>query len=284
MATQLNIISNSLSLLGRSPITTLSSPDEITAAAIQAYDLLLPGVLSRNNWRFATKIGNIYRQVYPITAVAGAIITATSSGFVASPTTIEFETTGTLPTSTPQVTTATTYYAVVVAADTFNVYETYQDAIAATNAITFANIGTGTNSVAKIANPESQWKSIYTIPSDFLKLIRMHPQNYQYEMYGNEYYSTGRDNILTLEYIYQPDPANFPQRFTEYFVYEIAAYLALSNAQRPDFYSVLEQKRQLAFAMAAASEAQNRPNFTQASFPMLDARNVTLLNLPNSLS
>jgi len=285
MATQVDIISNSLALLGHAAITTLSDPDEITTAAIQAYDMLLPGVLSRNNWRFAVKIADIYREEYLITSAALTVVTTgTNSNFsTTEPQTVRFETEGTIPTSTPQIDVTTTYYAVGVTATTFNVYETYQNAINAVSAISFLDGGVGTNKVVKVANPESAWKSIYPLPTDYLKLIRMYPQNYQFEIYVDKVYATGDDSYLTLEYVYQPDATVLPSRFVEYFVYEIAAYLALSNAQRPDYYNVLEAKRQQSFAMAAAIEAQNRPNYSQASFPVLDSRNVTLLDLPNSL-
>jgi hypothetical protein len=75
-----------------------------------------------------------------------------------------------------------------------------------------------------------------------------------------------------MEYIFQPDISKLPAHFVKYFIYEIAAYLALSSAQRPDFYAPLEAKRTTAFALCAAIEAQNRPQFTQAIFPVLNNR------------
>jgi len=54
--TKTSIISNSLALLGHAPIISLDNADALTVAAEQAYDLLLPGILSTNNWRFAANI------------------------------------------------------------------------------------------------------------------------------------------------------------------------------------------------------------------------------------
>jgi len=299
MATQLEIISNSLALLGRAPITTLSDPDEITTAAIQAYNLLLPGVVSRNNWRFATRIDEIYKFQKTFTVVVGTVGTATGLNIEENQIRrVQLKTTGTLPSvSGTALQPGANYYAVRnTDDDDFRLYYSRDDAYNGVNVITYTDTGTGTHTIYKFANEESRWKAIYPLPSDFLKLIRVWPQTYQFEMYNEYtglsddektyaayYYSPAEENYFTLEYTFLPAVDVFPIRFTEYFVYEIACYLALSNAQRPDFFGALEQKRQQAFAMAAASEAQNRPNFSQASFPVLDGRNVTLQYLPTSL-
>ncbi len=182
------IISNALALLGHAPITTLDEPDDLTLAAEQAYDLLIPGVLSRNNWRFAVQLVQLSESIE-------------------------------------------------VAPD--------------------------------------PWNAIYFLPADYLKLIMLRPQVYDFDIYQNKKLYSATTGELWMEYVFQPDPAYFPARFTEYVVYEIAAYLALSNAQRPDYYQVLEAKRQNAFAMAAASETQNRPQFSQLTFPVLDNRGIS---------
>lgn len=182
------IISNSLCLLGHAPIQTLDEPDDITVSAEQAYDLLLPGVLSRNNWRFAIQIAQLSQSV---------------------------------------------------------------------------------------ETPPDPWNTIYYLPAGYLKLIRLYPQIYDFDIYQNQKLYTGMSGELHMEYVFVPEAQFLPARFVEYFVYEIATYMSLSNAQRPDYYQVLEAKRQQAFAMAAASEAQNRPQFTQATFPVLDKRGTT---------
>lgn len=50
------IISNSLCLLGHAPIQTLENGDKMVVAAEQAFDLLLPSILSSGKWRFCTTI------------------------------------------------------------------------------------------------------------------------------------------------------------------------------------------------------------------------------------
>lgn len=182
------LISNAVCLLGHSPVVTLDDADDLVVSAEQAYNLLLPGVLSRNNWRFATQIQQLSESV---------------------------------------------------------------------------------------ETPPDPWETIYLLPAGYLKLIRLYPQTYNYDIFENKKLYAKFSGEVYMEYIFEPDVSLLPPRFTEYFVYEIASYLALSNAQRPDYQQVLEQRRKEAFAMAAASEAQNRPQFSQATFPVLQKRFVS---------
>lgn len=125
-----------------------------------------------------------------------------------------------------------------------------------------------------VETPPTHWKYVYLLPADYLKTIRFYPQTYDYEIYQSKKIYSNMAGDFYLEYIFQPDPSLFPPYFIQYFVYEIAAYLALSNAQKPDFYNVLEAKRINLQAMANAIDAQNRPNFSQAVFPVLNNRNL----------
>lgn len=54
--TKVQIISNALTLLGKGPITTISEAGEFAQAVEQAFDYLYPSAISKNAWRFATKI------------------------------------------------------------------------------------------------------------------------------------------------------------------------------------------------------------------------------------
>lgn len=64
------------------------------------------------------------------------------------PQAITFTTTGTLPTSSPQLELNTYYWALGVDADDFMVFTTQQDALAGTNPVDFSNAGTNTTVVA----------------------------------------------------------------------------------------------------------------------------------------
>ena len=180
-----SIISNAVTLLGHAPVVSLIDSDQMVTAAEQAFDLLLPGVLAQNNWRFAAQIQQLS---------------------------------------------------------------------------------------ISIEEPPSPWKTIYLLPAGWLKTIRVFPQTYAWEIYENSKVYAAFQGQFWMEYIFQPDISKLPAHFVQYFIYEIAAYLALSSAQRPDFYAPLEAKRVTAYAMCAAVEAQNRPQFTQATFPVLNNR------------
>lgn len=120
--------------------------------------------------------------------------------------------------------------------------------------------------------PPTPWKTIYLLPADWLKTIRVYPNIYVWEIYENSKVYAQFQGTFFMEYIFQPDISKLPAHFVKYFILEVAAYLALSSAQRPDFYAPIEAKRITAYAMCAAVEAQNRPQFTQATFPVLNNR------------
>jgi len=126
---------------------------------------------------------------------------------------------------------------------------------------------------ASIEVPPNPWKTIYLLPAGWLKTIQVYPLIYVWDIYENSKIYAQFQGEFWMEYIFQPDISKLPSHFVKYFVYEIAAYLALSSAQRPDFYAPLEAKRIASYAMCAAVEAQNRPQFTQAVFPVLNQRN-----------
>lgn len=183
------IISNALAQLGHKPIQTLDNADDLTVAAEQAYDMLLPSVLSSGNWRFAVQIAQL--SELNETPPAG-----------------------------------------------------------------------------------SNWTSVYQLPAGFLSNIRIYPQNYAYDIYYNRRLFTNWSGDVWMEYTFLVEPNQLPAHFVNYFVYEIAAYLALSNAQKPEYYSTLEQKRIAQLAMASAIDCKNRPNFSQVDFPVLNNRYI----------
>jgi len=179
-------------LLGHKPVTTLDNADDLVIAAEQAFDILLPSVLSTGNWRFSITITqlSLSNQVPP---------------------------------------------------------------------------------------PQTNWQNIYYLPSGYLKNLRIIPQNYVYEIYSNSeiWCNWGTLSPVFMEYAFLPDIAQIPSVFINYFIYEIAGFLALSNAQKPEYYSVLESKRINQLAIAAATDAQNRPQYSQVDIPVLNNRNIT---------
>lgn len=124
---------------------------------------------------------------------------------------------------------------------------------------------------------DTNWQNVYYLPSGYLKNIRIIPNNYVYEIYegGLIYCNWGTQTPVFMEYIFQPDESQFPFYFVNYFIYEIACFLALASAQKPDYAAKLEQSRILQMAMAHAVDAQNRPQSSQVDIPVLNNRNIT---------
>ncbi len=124
---------------------------------------------------------------------------------------------------------------------------------------------------------QTGWTNIYLLPPGYLKNIRIIPQNYVYEIYSNSqiWCNWGTQTPIYMEYAYLPDTASLTATFINYFIYEIASYLCLANAQKPDYYQALLAQKNVQWAIAAASDAQNRPQFYEWEIPMLTNRNIT---------
>lgn len=190
--TKTSIISLAVQLLGHKPIQTLDDADDLVIAAEQAFDILLPSVLSTGNWRFSVQIQQLVLST-------------------------------------------------------------------------------------QIPPSQTNWQNIYLLPAGYLKNIRIIPQNYVYEIYSNSeiWCNWGTMSPVFMEFAYLPAIATIPAVFINYFIYEIACFNSLASAQKPDYFQVLEAKRNQQLAIAAATDAQNRPQFVQWEIPMLTKRNIT---------
>ncbi len=124
---------------------------------------------------------------------------------------------------------------------------------------------------------QTNWTHIYLLPAGFLKNIRIIPQNYVYEIYANNqiWCNWGTQSPIFMEFAFLPEIAQLTASFINYFIYEIATFLCLSTAQKPDYFTALEQKKNVQWAIAAAADAQNRPQFVEYDIPMLTKRNIT---------
>lgn len=125
--------------------------------------------------------------------------------------------------------------------------------------------------------PVKPWKTVYALPAGWVKTISIYPTSYEWDIFENRriYFMFDTDSPIYMQYAFVPDVSLLPMHFVRYFVLEIAAYLALSNAEKTEFYSVLEQRRVSAQAMAMAIDAQNRPNFVFKDFPAINLRGVS---------
>lgn len=187
MQNKTTIISNSVTVLGHAPIQTLENADKLVVAAEQAFDLLLPSILSSGKWRFCTTITEL--------------------------------------------------------------------------------------SQLNEDPPEgSYWTTVYQLPSSYLSCIRVYPQNYVWDIYANNRLFTNWNGRVLMEHTFYVEPTNLPATFAHYFSLEIAAYLALSNAQKADFYTVLVRARDQQLAIALGVDTNSRPNFSQIQFPVISKR------------
>lgn len=123
---------------------------------------------------------------------------------------------------------------------------------------------------------QTGWQNIYLLPAGYLKNIRIIPQNYVYEIYSNSqiWCNWGTLSPVYMEYAYLPALATIPAPFINYFIYEIACFLCLSSAQKPDYFTALQSQKNIQWAIAAAADAQNRPQFVEWQIPMLVKRQV----------
>lgn len=131
--------------------------------------------------------------------------------------------------------------------------------------------------------PPSQWQAVYQLPSGWLKTIRTFPNIYVWDIYNNNQIFAQYSGTWWMEYVFLPDISNLPAHFIPLIVTEIAYYLSTATAFKADFAKVLAQEKTMAFAMAAAIEAQNRPQFSLQTFPVLDNRNLGTI-IGNSIS
>jgi len=129
----------------------------------------------------------------------------------------------------------------------------------------------------EVPPPQTGWQNIYLLPAGYLKNIRIIPQNYLYEIYSNSqiWCNWGTLTPVYMEYAYQPEIAQLPATFVNYFIYEIACFLGLSSAQKPDYFSVLTAAKNTQWAIAAAADSQNRPQYFEWEIPMLVNRNIS---------
>jgi len=124
---------------------------------------------------------------------------------------------------------------------------------------------------------QSGFQQIYLLPAGYLKNIRIIPQNYVYEIYADNqiWCNWGTQSPVYMEYAFLPEVSQLTPSFINYFIYEIAAALCLTTAQKPEYYNSVISQKNIQWAIAAATDSQNRPQFVQWEIPMLTNRNIT---------
>lgn len=156
-------------------------------------------------------------------------------------------------------------------------YDILLPSVLATGNWRFAITITQLSLSTQVPPPQTGWQNIYLLPAGYLKNIRIIPQNYVYEIYSNSeiWCNWGTATPIYMEYAYQVPEATFTASFVNYFIYEIACALCLTSAQKPDYFSALVAQKNIQWAIAAAADSQNRPQYNEWEIPMLTNRNIT---------
>ena len=118
-----------------------------------------------------------------------------------------------------------------------------------------------------------RWTYIYQLPADYAKLIRLHPHTYDFEIFEGGMLYTNIQSPLSVEYVSTNiQDVELPAYFCNFFINEIAAWLAASSAQNPQLTSLIQQDAINLRSMALALDAQNRPSQGIMSAPIITSR------------
>lgn len=126
-----------------------------------------------------------------------------------------------------------------------------------------------------VAEPvDTRFKYIYQLPADYIKMITIWPVSWDWEIFENQKLYANFNNERYAEYVFRPAVGLWPAYFNHYFVYELAIYLSLSSAQKPEYYATLKAERDYRFSVAMATDAQSRPATGLQSKPAISNRYV----------
>ena len=122
---------------------------------------------------------------------------------------------------------------------------------------------------------QMNWLYAYTLPEDYIELVRLHPQSYAFEIFENNIMYSNINSPQYIEYVREVEPDKLPPYFVHYFVYELALYLCLSSATSAAYYAALKPERDYTLGLAMAKDAQNRPQSPLVSAPVISGRFVS---------
>lgn len=183
--TKVQIISSAANLLNKGPITSISSADVFASSAEDTFDYLLPSILAKKNWRFATALIQLSQKI-----------------------------------EVPIV---------------------------------------------------DEWQYIYTLPADYLALVRTYPYSLNFQIYQNQLLYTNLSE-LKIEYRFLPDISKLPAHFVEYFIWELAASMSLTGSSSESLYKTLALKANDLRIQATAADSQSHPNQAIVSHPFAEVR------------
>ncbi|MHA1447891.1 MAG: hypothetical protein ACTSP4_00525 [Candidatus Hodarchaeales archaeon] len=116
------------------------------------------------------------------------------------------------------------------------------------------------------------YEYIYALPADYLTLVRLYPQTYDFQIYQNStLYANATE--LKIEYRFVPDVTRLPSYFVEYFIDLLASRLALTGAASETLAADLIKMASEKKIEAMAVDAKAHPNIAIVDSPLIDIRN-----------
>lgn len=126
--------------------------------------------------------------------------------------------------------------------------------------------------------PNFAWAYAFELPGDYLKMVRILPQNWDFEIFEHHVMYTNVTGPLYIEYVRMVDDiAQLPDYFSNWLIKAIAVELCLTSANSASYLSALKPERDFLLAVAMANDAQNRPQTPLISQPILQNRFVTTI-------
>lgn len=285
---KLQVVSMALQMLGQKPIAALNSTSDIEISASNAFDLLLPSIIQRNSWRFATKIDYLWvSNALPILSY-WSLIFDLPADFL--------ETIRLYPQSysweiyednkiysnfgTPSLVTSS------VPITAF--------AGPAVNELTAVNHGLpiGVPTIVKFSTNDTLPDTVPALTTtNFFYAVAINVDDFFVYISHTDAAAddnrvvindagigssvSGYQNNTYIEYVKLPDVDALPDIFAIYFTYEIAAFLCLSNAQYTQYAQYIDGKLAEQRGIAMAWDAKNRPQQAMVSQPIISNRFVS---------
>lgn len=122
----------------------------------------------------------------------------------------------------------------------------------------------------------TQWRYMYPLPGDYLKLITLDPGGLDFEIYENGFIYTnyGPTSPLYLEYVRAVMPEALSAVFVDYLTMAVAARLAIGSTHNAQMAPFMKDWADTLKAEASAIDAQNRPQTAMQSSSVIQWRMV----------
>lgn len=131
--------------------------------------------------------------------------------------------------------------------------------------------------------PPNEWQYTFQLPVDMLLPIGFYGlgPDFSYEVYGNVIYTNVTSNagpmnsstpVLTLDYMFKPDPSTVPSYFSLLVTAALAKWMIKPITESDTAQTRMEQKYNQERARAMFADAQGRPNRRIQHNPFVDVR------------